>query len=132
MIAGILLLYWNQGLFSPSPIVIAVQILSVFLMIWARVTFGRRSFHAMASPTEGGLVTTGPYRYFRHPIYAAALFITWAGAFGNLSLLNVVFGFLTLAGALARIYCEETLVRVRYPEYDDYAKKTRRLIPFLF
>ena len=101
-------------------------------MIWARVTFGRRSFHATASPTEGGLVTTGPYRYLRHPIYASALLITWAGVFGNLSDVNVVFGLLTFAGALARIFCEETLVRVRYPKYDDYARKTKRLIPFVF
>jgi protein-S-isoprenylcysteine O-methyltransferase Ste14 len=132
MVAGILLLLRNDALFSPSPIVIGVQILSFFLMIWARVTFGGRSFHATASPTEGGLVTTGPYRYVRHPIYAAALFITWAGVFGNLSLLNVAFGLLTFAGALVRIRGEETLVRVRYPEYDEYAKKTRRLIPFVF
>jgi protein-S-isoprenylcysteine O-methyltransferase Ste14 len=38
----------------------------------ARVTFGRRSFHAAANPTAGGLVTTGPYRLIRHPIYTAA------------------------------------------------------------
>jgi len=132
MVAGILLLLWNRGLLSLSPIVIVVQILAFFLMIWARVTFGGRSFHATASPTEGGLVTTGPYRYVRHPIYAAGLCIAWAGVFGNLSVLNVAFGFLTLAGALARIRCEETLVRVRYPEYDEYAKRTRRLIPFVF
>jgi protein-S-isoprenylcysteine O-methyltransferase Ste14 len=132
MVAGILLLYWNHGLLSVSPIVIGVQILSFFLMIWARVTFGRRSFHATASPTEGGLVTTGPYRYVRHPIYAAALFITWAGVLGNLSFVNVGFGLLMLAGAIVRIRCEESLVRVRYPEYDEYAGKTSRFIPFLF
>ena len=132
MMAGILLLLGNQGLFSPSPIVIVVQVFALFLMVWARVAFGRRSFHATASPTEGGLVTTGPYRYVRHPIYAAALFITWAGVFGNLSLVNAAFGLLTLAGAIARIHCEETLVRVRYPEYDGYAKKTSRLMPFVF
>ncbi len=132
MIAGVLLLLRNQGLLSPSPIVIGVQILAFFLMIWARVTFGRRSLHATASPTEGGLVKTGPYRYVRHPIYAAALFITWAGVFGNLSVVNVGFGLLTLAGALVRIHCEETLVRVRYPEYNEYVKRTRRLIPFVF
>ena len=132
MLAGILLLVWNQGLFSLSPIVIGVQIFAVFLMIWARMTFGRRSFHATARPTEGGLVTTGPYQYLRHPIYASALLIIWAGVFGNLSDVNVAFGLLTLVGAIARIICEEALVRVRYPEYDEYAKKTRRLIPFLF
>jgi len=132
MVTGILLLVWNQGLFSLSPIVIGVQLLAVLLMIWARITFGRRSFHATASPTEGGLVTTGPYRYVRHPIYASALLITWAGILGNLSVVNVGFGLLTLGGAFARIMSEEALVRVRYPEYDEYAKKTRRLIPFVF
>jgi protein-S-isoprenylcysteine O-methyltransferase Ste14 len=131
MVAGLLLLFWNHGLFSPSPIVIAVQILAFILMIWARATFGRRSFHATASPTEGGLVTTGPYRYVRHPIYAAALSIAWAGVFGNLSVVNIVFGLLAFAGAFVRIRCEETLVRVRYPEYEEYARKTRRLIPFV-
>lgn len=132
MIAGILLLSWNQGLFSPSPIVIGVQVLSVFLMIWARMTFGKRSFHPTATPTKGGLVTTGPYRYVRHPIYAAGLFITWAGVFANLSVVNVAFGLLTFAGGIVRILCEETLVRVRYPEYDEYARKTSRLIPYVF
>jgi protein-S-isoprenylcysteine O-methyltransferase Ste14 len=132
MLACILLLLWNQGLFSPSPIVIGVQIFALFLMMWARATFGGRSFHATASPTEGGLVTTGPYRYLRHPIYASGLLFTWAGVFGHLSVVNVAFGLLMFAGALARIICEEALVRVRYPEYDEYAKKTRRLIPFVF
>ena len=132
MIAGVLLLLRNQGLLSLSPFVIAVQILGFCLMIWARVNLGGRSFHATASPTEGGLITTGPYRYVRHPIYAAALYIIWAGVFGNLSMLNVAFGVLSLAGALVRIGCEEALVRIRYPEYDNYAKETKRLIPFLF
>lgn len=132
MIAGIFLLLWNRGLLSPSPFVIGVQVLGFFLMVWARATFGSRSFHATASPTEGGLVTTGPYRHIRHPIYTAALLITWAGILGNLSVLNLAFGFVTLAGTIVRIYCEETLVRVRYPEYDDYARKTRRFIPWVF
>src|SRR5690349_14967955 len=34
----------------------AVQVLAVGLMLWARWTFGRRSFHAAANPTAGGLV----------------------------------------------------------------------------
>jgi protein-S-isoprenylcysteine O-methyltransferase Ste14 len=132
MIAGAFLLLRNQGLFSPSPIVIGVQVLAMSIMIWARITFGGRSFHATASPTEGGLVTTGPYRFVRHPIYASVLLLIWAGVFGNLSFENVLFGVLTIAGAFARIISEEALVRVRYPEYDEYARKTRRLIPFVF
>jgi len=30
-----------------------------------------------------------------------------------------------------RIAFEERLVRRRYPEYDDYARRTRRVIPFI-
>jgi hypothetical protein len=61
-------------LFTAQPIAIALQLIAVALMVLARVTFGRRSFHAAANPTAGGLVTTGPYRIIRHPISAACLF----------------------------------------------------------
>jgi protein-S-isoprenylcysteine O-methyltransferase Ste14 len=101
-------------------------------MIWARRTFGRRSFHLAASPTEGGLVTSGPYRFIRHPIYASIVFLTWAGLLAHLSFLNVCFGVLVFVGALIRIRCEEHLVQIRYPEYDAYALRTKRMIPYLF
>lgn len=132
MVAGILLVYINHGLFSFSPIVIAVQALALLLMVWARMTFGGRSFHFSASPTEGGLVTTGPYRYIRHPIYSAVLIFTWAGLLANVSVRNLLFGLITFAGAYVRMQSEETLVRIKYPEYDEYAKKTWRLIPYFF
>lgn len=48
-------------------------------MAWARLTFGRRSFHASAVPTAGGVETRGPYRFIRHPIYTAACVIGSAG-----------------------------------------------------
>jgi protein-S-isoprenylcysteine O-methyltransferase Ste14 len=101
-------------------------------MIWARLTFGRRSFHASAGPTEGGLVTTGPYRYWRHPIYAAILVFLWAGVASHFSLLNVCIALIASLGTGVRIAAEERLVRERYPEYAAYAARTKRLLPFVF
>lgn len=132
MVAGILLVYINHGLFSFSPIVIGVQALALLLMAWARMTFGARSFHFSASPTEGGLVTTGPYRYIRHPIYSAVLIFMWAGVLANISVRNLLFGLIAFAGAYIRMLSEETLVLIKYPEYDVYAMKTKRLIPYFF
>ena len=80
MIAGMLGLLATRSLLSPAPVVIAVQLAAVGLMIWARTTFGMRSFHASADPTAGGLVTTGPYRFVRHPIYTAVCLFAFAGA----------------------------------------------------
>ena len=79
MVVGLVGLYYQHALFGREPIAIAVQVAAVLLMIAARLTFGGRSFHATANPTEGGVVQRGPYAYVRHPIYAAAMYIAWAG-----------------------------------------------------
>jgi protein-S-isoprenylcysteine O-methyltransferase Ste14 len=119
------------ALLAAGPIGLTIQVLAVVLMIWARVTFGIRSFHATARPTAGGLVTTGPYRFIRHPIYAAVLYFTWVGVFSHTSALNVVLGLFATAGTIIRMATEERLLIQRYPEYRDYAARTRRVIPFV-
>jgi protein-S-isoprenylcysteine O-methyltransferase Ste14 len=132
MLAGLFSLYFNNGLFVLSVPVILLQVMAILLMIWARVTFRARSFHLTAHPTEGGLVTTGPYKHIRHPIYASVLLFIWSGVAGNLSVVNALLGCVVSAGAFIRIFCEEILVRARYPEYFQYAEKTKRLIPYVF
>jgi protein-S-isoprenylcysteine O-methyltransferase Ste14 len=131
MVAALLLLLKADCLFGNDIISIAVQILAVGLMIWARVVFGRRSFHAMGNPTDSGVVTSGPYQYVRHPIYAAVLYFIWAGVFSHFSIENAVLGVCGVVGAGMRILVEERLLVERYPEYGEYANRTKRIIPFL-
>src|SRR5262249_46982924 len=79
--AGIVGLLLRQSLFLSSALIISLQVAAVLLFLWARFTFGWRSYHVAANPTAGGLVTSGPYRYIRHPIYAAfCLFASVGGA----------------------------------------------------
>jgi protein-S-isoprenylcysteine O-methyltransferase Ste14 len=132
MVAGLVGLLSLHALFAHTPAGITVQAAAVLLMIWARMTFGRRSFHASADPTEGGLVTTGPYRFIRHPIYTAACLFGWAGAVSNWSAPAAVLGAMMTVGAIVRMLCEERLVVERYPEYREYARTTRRMVPFIF
>jgi len=132
MVVALVGLYMGDSLFSPSPVVIVSQCLAAVLMLWARITFGSRSFHAAANPTAGGLVTTGPYRFIRHPIYTAACLFGWAGALHGGSVLALLLGLLLFAGAVGRMLCEERLVAGVYPEYQAYAKATKRMIPYVF
>ena len=132
MIGALIGLYKISVLFTAQPIAIALQLIAVALMVWARVTFGRRSFHAAANPTAGGLVTTGPYRIIRHPIYTAACLFAWGPILVHRSLVSVALGILLLVGALMRMICEEQLVKQKYPEYVEYAKVTKRMVPYLF
>ena len=132
MIAALVGLYAIGGLFSFQPITIALQVIAVALMAWARVTFGRRSFHAAAEPTAGGLVTTGPYRYIRHPIYTAVCFFCLGSIVTHWSWQSAALGLLLFLGALTRIFCEERLLKQSYPEYLQYSKTTKRMIPYVF
>ena len=131
LIAAVVCLLLRHALFAHGAGFVAAQVAAALLMLWARLTFGLRSFHAAASPTEGALVTTGPYRFVRHPIYAAILLFVWAGVASNASLVSLLTA-LTATGAIAtRIATEERLVVARYPEYAAYAARTKRVIPFV-
>jgi protein-S-isoprenylcysteine O-methyltransferase Ste14 len=125
-------LLFAHSLAGHGAVAIAVQVGAVLLMLWARVTFGRRSFHAAANPTAGGLVTSGPYRYLRHPIYVAILLFTLTGIVAHWRLMTALVGVIIVAAVFVRMYCEERLLRVRYPEYVEYSQKAKRLIPFVY
>ena len=100
-------------------------------MFWARLTFGMRSFHMAANPSEGSLVTSGPYRLIRHPIYAAIWLFTWAGVAAHISPTTVALALVIGITLAARIACEEFFLRIQFPGYPQYAAHTSRLIPFL-
>ncbi len=132
MAASVLLLFAHRAVFASGPLGRAAQAVAILLLIWARVTFGLRSFHASAEPTAGGLVTSGPYKYIRHPIYASVLLFVWAAVASHPSARAFGCGLLACAGAALRIAAEEHLVVQRYPEYAEYASRTKRFIPHLF
>ena len=129
LVACVFAMMFMGWLFANGPVTIGVQVAAALLMIWARMTFGMRSFHAEANPTAGGLVTSGPYRYFRHPIYAAILYFVWAGVVAHFSLGSVLIGVAATAMLGLRIRSEEVLLERAYPEYAAYAGRTARVLP---
>lgn len=132
LVAVVVYLFYTRSLFGIGPVSIALQVAAVLLMLWARFTFGLRSFHFSANPTEGKLVTTGPYRYLRHPIYVAVLLFLWTAVAVHPSAGSLAAGLVATAATLARMLSEESFLRARYPEYADYARRAKRLIPFVY
>lgn len=124
-------LIYTRSLFGNGPVTIGIQVAAAVLMAWARITFGARSFHASANPTAGDLVTHGPYRYFRHPIYAAILYFFWAGIAAHWSVRSALIGVAATAMLGLRMFSEETMLREAYPEYGAYAQRTARVVPFV-
>jgi len=132
VILALLALIVRGAFFSSRPLVIAGQALAVVLLIAARVAFESQKFNVTADPADGPLVRRGPYRLIRHPMYAGALLLIWAGIAGHWSMVNAVIGAVVLTVIALRIDMEERLLISRYPDYVEYRKHTRRIIPFIY
>ena len=83
-------------------------------------------------PEARRLVTTGPYRMVRHPLYAAEILAACAFVMVNPGALAVADLAPFIAIQLVRSRFEERLLTKAYPHYQDYALRTRRLIPFIW
>lgn len=131
-VLGLTYLLLNNFVISKYLIISIIQFLTLALMIWARITFKFRSFHLTSNPTKGGLVTNGPYKWLRHPIYAAVIYFSLACliAFPKISVLLAVV--LIIIGLFIRMILEEKALKNTYPEYEAYSKYAKRLIPFIY
>lgn len=132
IVAGLAVLIGEKNLLSTSPPVIAGQVMAIALVLWSRASFPKGSFAAGAAPKGSTLITSGPYGVLRHPIYAGALVFFWATVLGHWSLLNGCIALAVTATIVVRIPVEETLLRASYPDYDAYARRTKRIVPFVW
>lgn len=101
------------------------------LFIWARRTLGK-FYSGHVSVVEGQpLITSGPYRFIRHPAYAGYLLIALGVAVGYSSLLGfIVVPFVLLPSVIYRLSFEDKLLAEHFgEEYRQYAEKVARLIP---
>jgi protein-S-isoprenylcysteine O-methyltransferase Ste14 len=100
--------------------------------IWARLHIGRNWGTPMSRKDDPELVTSGPYRLVRHPIYSGIL----VAGFGTAVALNWQW---LVAVALAGVYflysatVEERYLTKQFPDtYPAYRSSSKMLIPFVF
>jgi protein-S-isoprenylcysteine O-methyltransferase Ste14 len=144
----LLLFLWNIDAWFRNPLA-WYQLISWFLLVACCIplVLGVRSLVAQGKPAEKRetepqllgfekttvLVTTGIYRYIRHPLYSSLVFLAW-GIFcklpsvpgGALVLLATVF---LIAAAKAD---EAECIRFFGRAYEAYRKQTKMFVPFVF
>jgi protein-S-isoprenylcysteine O-methyltransferase Ste14 len=115
-----------------SGIGLVLFVLGLGFAIWARVHIGRNWGTPMTQKDEPELVTSGPYRLVRHPIYSGIL----VAGVGTAVALNWRW---LIAVGLAGIYLlysatvEERYLTEQFPDaYAVYKHTTKLLVPFIF
>ena len=81
---------------------------------------------------ECNLITEGIYAYIRHPMYASVLLSMLGVTFVYFSVYELVLFFILLVNMVTKMLYEESLWHCEGEAYKEYAKRTKRLIPFVF
>ena len=117
---------WLEG------IGLAIFLSGLAIAVWARLYLGRNWGTPMSEKVDPELVTTGPYRRVRHPIYSGII-----GAMVGTTV--AVSWYWLIAVALLGAYfvysavMEERYMTGLFPEaYPGYKRSSKMLVPFLF
>ncbi len=102
----------------------ALIILGIALVVWAKSVVGK--VLTSLGETPGELTTSGPYQFFRHPMYLGLIFVwvgwwwVWAAVY------SFYFGMFILALAWIQGYLEEKLVLEKKfgDKYREYRRQT--------
>jgi protein-S-isoprenylcysteine O-methyltransferase Ste14 len=132
LIAGVL----GRGSLTTHNLILAVLGTVLFacgigLAVWARLHLGSNWGMPTSQRVEPELVTSGPYRFVRHPIYTGLL-----TAMLGTALVDSLTGLIVVAVLVAYFYycgtVEERNLTATFPEaYPQYRSTTKMLIPFL-
>lgn len=78
------------------------------------------------------LVTTGPYRWIRHPMYTSLLLVMLGLALYQAAWPNYVAYAVLLAAIFGKIHLEEDYLHMKFEDYSDYVRRTHRLLPKIY
>ncbi|HYY46979.1 MAG TPA: isoprenylcysteine carboxylmethyltransferase family protein [Candidatus Angelobacter sp.] len=100
-------------------------------MVWALYSLSYLRHRFSIVPEARGLVTTGPYEVVRHPLYLGEIVAGFGLVLPTLLSAHILVLAVFIGAQITRTYFEERVLRTAYPTYEAYARRTRRLIPFI-
>ena len=120
-------------LFAAHPALLLVEGAAGLLGLWAIRTMGIGNFNVTPDVKRSArLVTNGPYRLIRHPMYTALLVGALALVLDAFSPLRLALWLALLTDLVIKLNYEERLLSQDLEGYSTLMQRTKRLIPFLY
>lgn len=110
---------------------LVVFALGLVVAVWARVYLGKNWGMPMSLKQDPELVTNGPYRLIRHPIYTGILVAMLGSALANSIYWLIALPVLGAYFVYSAITEERLMVRQFPKTYPNYKKRTKMLLPFV-
>lgn len=116
-----------------QPPLIALVVGGVLLGLWGIATMRLSRLSVLPDLlAHAELVTAGPYRLIRHPMYASLLLVALGLVLAAPSLWRWLIWAALLVNLVVKLRYEEGLLLARFPAYADYRRRTWRLLPWVF
>ncbi|MFO1337125.1 MAG: isoprenylcysteine carboxylmethyltransferase family protein [Burkholderiaceae bacterium] len=133
---------WTEDPFAPHQLVSwALLIVSAFLVLQGlhllvnlgKPAASRADTDLFAFERTSELVTTGVFRYIRHPMYASLLFLAWGAFLKDVSMAGGLLALVASVALLLTALRDEAECRAYFGDaYLRYAETNKRFIPFVF
>lgn len=115
------------------PLTIFLLAMAVVLGVWALGYNRWGNFNIRPELRAGArLVTRGPYRWIRHPMYVSVLLGIGAFVQADVRAWRVVLFAALVLVLVIKAAREEDYLRAAFPDYVPYAARTWRLVPFVY
>ena len=126
-------LVWPLSAQAWSPPALALLACALVLGAWTLAYNRPGNFNIRPEPKKSGrLVTGGPYRFVRNPMYSAVLLFAAAEVVAYRDLWKIACWLALALVLLAKAMLEERGLRALFPGYAAYARRVRRFIPGVF
>jgi len=131
--AALFTIMFSGPLFAKSIPLMITQLFSLILGVWAVLIMRIGNFNIVPIPVKNGVfISKGPYQLIRHPMYTSLFLFVIPELIEGFSYLRLAAFLVLLVTLIIKLNYEEKKLLLKFKEYEEYMKKTKRIIPFVY
>lgn len=129
----IMAMFWTVDVGNLNAVFYILVICGIAIGLSALTAMRKSRFQIIPDVSrEASLVTNGPYKYIRHPMYSAILLVCLGLLLTDISVVRLLIYGGLFGVLLAKMLYEERLLGDRFKEYRNYIKFSKRIVPFIY